>query len=59
MTNPMTKAVEQARFAFIAYLENECGHVAVNEREDGIIAGREDHADFIAGYVAAKEDNHD
>lgn len=51
--------LEQARNAFVTYLENECGDHVVSERIDGIMAGREDHADFIAGYVAAMENNHE
>lgn len=51
--------LEQAREAFIAYLENECGDHVVSESIDDIMSGREDHADFIAGYVAAMENNHD
>ncbi len=42
-----------ARYALIDQIDNCFGRTVVDERWDGVFAGREDETDFIEGYLAA------
>ena len=47
------RTIGDARGSFLRHLREECGDDTAEDRQDGILSGREDREDYILGFMAA------